>query len=256
MAFMSLQIIIPTLLIIAQFVYATNYCDPSLCNGDHIACHNNEGFHSSCKKPQDVQLTNNLKQLILDTHNKYRNKVAGGATALKPACRMATLQWDNELASLAALNVKQCKMAHDECHNTDAYKYSGQNLAWITYYNTADIKYLTGKSVDLWYNEIKDTKMSHIKSYPANYIGPQIGHFTVMMADRNIRVGCAASTYAVKGDNYRAFLFACNYATTNMIGFPIYKDCKKPATECKVDKNSKYPNLCAVSEKYDVNKWF
>lgn len=83
-----------------------------------------------------------------------------------------------------------------------------------------------------------------------------IGHFTVMVSDRNIRVGCAASTYNVQGQQYRAFLLACNYATSNVIQYPIYKSCSVAASECTAGKNLQYNNLCAVSEKYDVNKWF
>lgn len=75
-----------------------------------------------------------------------------------------------------------------------------------------------------------------------------------MMADRNIRLGCAASTYSQQP--YQAYLVACNYATTNMINFPIYKSCNKAGTSCTTGTNPKYPNLCSASEKYDVNKWF
>ncbi|XP_028894690.2 antigen 5 like allergen Cul n 1-like [Zeugodacus cucurbitae] len=240
-----------------QIVHAKDYCDSSYCGSrKHIACDNNGKFAASCKNPAMITFTQTQKDLIVDSHNNKRNTVAGGKTKLKPACRMATMQWDNELAELAALNVKQCQMKHDACRNTDAFKYSGQNLAWITFYNTPNATKLSLQSVDMWYDEIDDTKMEYINKYPNNYQGPAIGHFTVMMADRNIRVGCAASTYDESGQPYKAFLFACNYATTNMINFPIYKSCSVAASECKAGKNPKYTSLCSVSEKYDVNKWF
>lgn len=76
-----------------------------------------------------------------------------------------------------------------------------------------------------------------------------------MMADRNIRVGCAASTYTKKGEP-TSYLVACNYATTNMSNFPIYEKCAKAASTCKTGKNPQYPNLCSASEEYAVNKWF
>lgn len=71
-----------------------------------------------------------------------------------------------------------------------------------------------------------------------------------MMADRNIRVGCAAATYG------NAFLIACNYATTNMVGFPIYTSCSSAGSSCTTGPNPQYPNLCSASEVYDVNKWY
>uniref|UniRef100_W8B4H9 Venom allergen-1 n=1 Tax=Ceratitis capitata TaxID=7213 RepID=W8B4H9_CERCA len=240
-----------------QIVCATNYCDKSLCgSSQHIACNNNGKFASSCKNPTAITFTQAQKNQIVNAHNAKRDLVAGGKTALKAACRMATMQWDEELATLAALNVKQCEMKHDACHNTDAFKYSGQNLAWISFYNSPNASKLSQQSVDMWYNEIKDTKMAYINKYPNNYSGPTIGHFTVMVADKNIRVGCAASTFDVSGQPYKGYLFACNYATTNMIDFPIYKGCSEAASNCTTGRNPDFNNLCSASEEYDVNKWF
>lgn len=76
-----------------------------------------------------------------------------------------------------------------------------------------------------------------------------------MVADRNIRVGCAAATYTTKGVSYKTFLIACNYATTNMKENPIYANCTKPASKCKTGKNAAFPNLCKTTEVYTVNKW-
>ena len=77
-----------------------------------------------------------------------------------------------------------------------------------------------------------------------------------MMADRNIRVGCAAATYMNSGDSYLSYLIACNYATTNIINFPIYASANRAATACNTGTNPNYPNLCSASEVYDVNKLF
>ncbi|XP_065364366.1 antigen 5 like allergen Cul n 1-like [Calliphora vicina] len=239
---------------------ATDYCSNSICGKDvkHIACGNNGKFDASCSgDAKMVNINDSLKKLIVDAHNAKRNFIAGGGDSkLSPACRMPTMQWDNELAAVAAYNVKQCKMAHDKCHNTDAFKSSGQNLAWMGYFGAANDAEKLNQAVEMWYSEVKDTKQSHIDSYPNGYSGPTIGHFTVMMADRNIRVGCAASTYSPAGQPYKAYLVACNYATTNMINFPIYASCKKAGASCTTGTNSKYPNLCSASEHYDVNKWF
>lgn len=98
----------------------------------HIACESSWEFDTSC--PADRQLEE-LKQneidLILREHNAFRNKVAlgkqkgfrSGKRRIKfhfsvfskknknfPATRMATMTWNEELAKLAELNVKQCKM--------------------------------------------------------------------------------------------------------------------------------------------------
>ncbi|XP_011200657.2 antigen 5 like allergen Cul n 1 [Bactrocera dorsalis] len=239
-----------------QIVCAQDYCDSSYCGSrKHIACNNNGAFAASCQSPAMVTFTQAEKNSIVDAHNAKRNTVAGGKTALKTACRMATMQWDDELAKLAAFNVKQCQMKHDSCRNTKTFKHSGQNLARRSFNSSPNITQLSLLSVDAWYNEIKDTKMEYMNAYPSSYKGPAIGHFTVMVADRNIRVGCAASTYGVSGHRYTAFLFACNYATTNMVNFPIYKSCSVAASQCTTGKNPSYTSLCSASEKYDVNKF-
>ncbi|KAM7350295.1 venom allergen-1-like [Cochliomyia hominivorax] len=240
-------------------VNATDYCSSSICNNvKHIACDHNGQFDASC--PADakmVTITDDLKKVVVDAHNEKRNYLAGGGdTRFKPACRMPTMEWDDELAYLASLNVRQCKMAHDKCHNTDAFKYSGQNLAYVSFYNTADNVEKLKQMVDIWFSEINNAKQSYMDAYPNGYNGPTIGHFTVMMAERNIRVGCAASTFSVKDQSYKLYLVACNYATTNVINFPIYKSCSKAATSCTTGTNPRYPNLCSTAEKIDVNKFF
>ncbi|TMW44096.1 hypothetical protein DOY81_010824, partial [Sarcophaga bullata] len=207
-------------------------------------------FSASCpSNAKMIPITDDLKKILVDTHNEKRNFIAGGGVAkLSPACRMATMEWDDELANLAALNVMQCR-------NTDAFKYSGQNLAWFGLTGPADHAAKLKQSVEIWFSEVKDTKQSHIDSFPDGYSGPDIGHFTVMMADRNIRVGCAAVNYKNDGERYLSYLVACNYATTNMYDLPIYKSCSRAATSCTTGTNPKYPNLCSASEKYAVNKW-
>ncbi|XP_023302453.2 antigen 5 like allergen Cul n 1-like [Lucilia cuprina] len=239
---------------------ATDYCSSSICSKGvkHIACDNNGKFDASCSADAKmVTITDSLKKLLVDAHNVKRNFIArGGDSKHSPACRMSTMQWDDELAAVAAFNVKQCKMAHDKCRNTDAFKYSGQNLAWMGYYGIPNDAQKLTQAVDMWYSEVKDSKQTYIDSYPNGYSGPAIGHFTVMMADRNIRVGCAASTYSPAGQPYKAYLVACNYATTNMINFPIYASCKKAGQSCTTGSNPNYPNLCSLSEQYTVNKWF
>ncbi|XP_073835066.1 antigen 5 like allergen Cul n 1-like [Musca autumnalis] len=238
---------------------SANYCASTLCSAgvQHVACNHTGKFDSTCSKDAAmVEMNATLRQVILNVHNNKRNYVAGGKVKkFKPACRMATMKWDAELAKIASYNVRQCKMNHDKCRNTAKYKYSGQNLAWRSFNGTPNKQELIKASINAWYSEVKDTKWEHIKSYPSNYNGPAIGHFTALMGERNIAVGCAAATYSTAGVSYKTFLIACNYATTNMVNNPIYNGCTKPAAKCKVGKNSKYPNLCAVKEVYNVNNW-
>lgn len=96
------------------------------------------------------------------------------------------------------------------------------------------------ESVENWYNEIKHSEQSYINKFPSKYI---IGNFTAMMVDKNVRLGCAAITYTPPKGKTLNYLATSDYATTNMIDFPIYTSCDKPAAKSTSGTNPKYPNL-------------
>lgn len=75
----------------------------------------------SCRDPVLIEMTDEVKQKLVDGHNEYRNKVALGQIAhYAPAENMATMEWDDTLAKFAEMNVHKCEMKHDECMNTGA----------------------------------------------------------------------------------------------------------------------------------------
>uniref|UniRef100_A0A1I8PGS1 SCP domain-containing protein n=1 Tax=Stomoxys calcitrans TaxID=35570 RepID=A0A1I8PGS1_STOCA len=235
---------------------STDYCNPNLCKkGAHIACGHSGKFHSSCPANAVLfNITQSFKDFLIKYHNEKRNYIAGGNDAHHDAaCQMGTVQWDDELAYLAHFNILQCKMEHDACHNTAKYRSSGQNLA-IRWYNGApDIKRTFQKGVDSWFNEVQYSNMDFINSYRRNN-EHAIGHFTAMMVQNNVRIGCAAATYGAKDPKgLQYFLLACNYDNTNWNGNPIYASCSKPAAACTTGTNPDYPNLCSLKEFYDFN---
>lgn len=72
----------------------TNYCLTSLCSGlKHIACKNSGDFDPSCPSDRKfLDLYEEHKQLILDEHNKLRNKIASGQEiGFKTASMMSTM---------------------------------------------------------------------------------------------------------------------------------------------------------------------
>lgn len=80
----------------------------------------------------------------------------------------------------------------------------------------------------------------------------EIGHFTQLVMDRNNKVGCAISTYYQNLTNTTYYSLACNYASTNVIGYPVYR-VLKGRSECK-SMNVKYPGLCDRFESIDPNE--
>ncbi|XP_023172006.1 venom allergen 5-like [Drosophila hydei] len=235
---------------------ATDFCKYNCGSNKNIGCNNKAAWSTAC--PQDktlITFSAAEKNAIVAKHNEYRNIVArGNEKNLPPACRMATMQWDEDLAYLASLNVKSCAIRHDACRNTKSFQWAGQNLAWVTSNNNImNANELALKSIGMWYDEIAHVNRATIMAYPLSYNGPTIGHFTVMVSDRNTHVGCAASTYSANGQGFKAFLMACNYATTNIAKIKIYNSCSVPASKCTTGVNPQYKFLCSTKEAINAN---
>ncbi|XP_055842750.1 antigen 5 like allergen Cul n 1-like [Episyrphus balteatus] len=233
---------------------AVDYCSKDLCGSStHIACNNTGDFAETCSSDRDlVEITVADRKAIVQHHNQLRNDMAAGKLeGFEQSPRMASMQWDAELAKLAELNVKTCKFAHDACHNTVRFPYSGQNLGELlsNFPHSATTRDMMISLIDSWWSEKKDTTMKEINEYPRNF-NHVIGHFTVMAVEDNNRVGCAASTFRDPDvDNYYAFLFACNYAKTNIINGKTYST-GNAASKCKTGSNRNFNSLCSIREKY------
>lgn len=74
-----------------------------------------------------------------------------------------------------------------------------------------------------------------------------IGHFTAMAQQANTAVGCAVASYV--SNSLNNFLLACNYATTNIVGEPVYRR-GITAAGCNTGTNVNYNGLCKVAEVY------
>ncbi|XP_053684093.1 antigen 5 like allergen Cul n 1-like [Sabethes cyaneus] len=243
----SAIIVLVALLVESQ---ATNYCDPDLCpqRGPHVGCHASRGFSPNCgNKYEAIEMTNGRKQQILHQHNKLRSNIAQGEYRGFPtASRMATLLWDDELAQLAAINARTCRFGHDRCRSTDKFQYAGQNIAWTAFmgYDFTPESRMENFTLS-WFNEYKDCPTSAVKSYPRNYRGPMIGHFTQIVSDRSTRIGCAMMKYILRQQTN--FYFVCNYSMTNIVNQPVYKS-GKTASACKTGANHDYKGLCNPNE--------
>lgn len=77
-----------------------------------------------------VRITTARRTMILNELNEYRDRIArGDLLGFSPATRMATLQWDPELASFAELNVKRCALVNDHCRNSEQFRNVAQVVA-------------------------------------------------------------------------------------------------------------------------------
>lgn len=81
-----------------------------------------------------------------------------------------------------------------------------------------------------------------------------IGHFTAMVNDRSTAVGCSYSTFKTRlnSKSFNSYLFACNYASTNIIGCPVYKSGNK-GSSCVGGTDNIFNGLCKSTESIDAN---
>ncbi|XP_031622599.1 uncharacterized protein LOC116340305 [Contarinia nasturtii] len=227
------------------------WCDPSLCRPQqrpHVGCFDGDpSWAKKCDAPEQIEITDEVKQVFLDEHNKLRNQQAMGKTPRFPtAARMSTMTWDDTLAGLAGYNTLSCEMKHDSCHNTPPFYLAGQNLAQNYDKDPAE---LAKASTQMWFKENSLAQVSDIKKFTRlSTPEGEIGHFTQIVMDQAYKMGCAITKFNEEGT--RKSLIACNYAVSNVNGLPIY-DVGATASKCKTGTNPQYPGLCTVDEKYD-----
>lgn len=145
----------------------------------HFACNKTRTFWPNCAPGSEViEMTQSRIDLLLDIHNSLRNQLALGnltgldGATLPPAIRMSTVRWNKELSDLAELNVRQCKMSHDPCHNTAEFRFSGQNLGILS--NNVRFRdpdeVINGLS-RTWFNQYKMANGSNIDKCCFTYSG-------------------------------------------------------------------------------------
>ncbi|XP_041762912.1 antigen 5 like allergen Cul n 1-like [Anopheles merus] len=234
---------------------AQDYCKPDLCDpgNDHIGCNNPGGFTSNCPSGAKViKMTDELKKIILDEHNKYRSTVAtGGLKWLPKAKQMTTMTWDDELAKLAKLNANRCVQKHDDCHNTAKHRYSGQNLNHImtTAPSIDNIPQVIKDLISSWWDERLDVNSRMVKAMYDPGRHTMIFHFAVMAADKANKIGCAISQWPENGNPY--LYLVCNYSFTDIVGLPMYAQ-GEPCSGCTKGCNSAYEGLCNPDEPVSV----
>ncbi|KAH8295492.1 hypothetical protein KR018_012307, partial [Drosophila ironensis] len=238
--------------------FGVDYCGLPTCLDKHIGCNNKGNFSENCPKDaREVNIAGHQK-LILGLFNELRNKVAGGLIeGLPKAVRMAKMSWCEELSHLALLNAKTCESIPDKCRSTERFAYAGQNNA-IFHYSGAESEYtdaeIIKEQIELWFAERANASPEILSSFPEELPKKTVGQFTIAVAEKNTHIGCAAVRFSK--DFYNHFILTCNFATSNLVGQPVYTPGEKSTTGCKNRYGAAfdYPNLCYAKEIYDNEK--
>ncbi|KAL7737678.1 hypothetical protein ACLKA6_006078 [Drosophila palustris] len=257
-----------------RILMAFDYCDPVLCPGPekHIACNNFGELAESCSPDAHVVRINaDRRNMILNALNDYRDRIArGDLMGFKPATRMATLQWDPELASFAELNVKRCALVNDHCRNSEQFRNVAQVVAeggWQSEpsdgiantpleYHTEDE--VINATLEQMFAEYKECSMRDIIAYSPPINSKCIAYFTQLVRDSTTHVGCGIlrQTHNTSNNAGQWLLsthqyMTCNFVRGNDVNAPVYLSGDRPATECRTGRNPAFINLCSISEIYD-----
>uniref|UniRef100_W8APR1 Venom allergen 5 n=1 Tax=Ceratitis capitata TaxID=7213 RepID=W8APR1_CERCA len=235
------------------------YCDKQkdICGpNEHFMC-NFETVPRGGDLMHLAPMTNKLKRLVVDNHNKYRNILASGEQVFgkedkkfPKATRMREVLWDDELAYIAEKHAARCHMMHDKCHSTERFPFSGQNLYIIGGTKMfTDIDFRIVQSIDLWWAECElvGDGISLVEKFPGSEDFHATGHFTAMANERAAFVGCGAALCQNCTSGKYCLEISCNYSLTNMHGTYMYKAGDSSASECdyfETTPSVKYPHLC------------
>ncbi|XP_055607920.1 antigen 5 like allergen Cul n 1-like [Uranotaenia lowii] len=214
---------------------------------EHIGCNAYASFGPKCGDDARIVFLNwTIRGWILDQHNQLRSGLALGDYGFPTAARMATLEWDAELALVASFKARTCIFEHDFCRNTERFITAGQNILITSVLPNRKPLVEEIMAIDSFFSEYKDATVEDLKAYP-RYLGegPMIGHFTQIGADRANRVGCSLIRW--KNSNWYNYMFVCNYSMNNIEGQRIY-DFGPTGSGCITGTNPDYPGLCSTRE--------
>ncbi|XP_039481814.1 venom allergen 5.02 isoform X2 [Drosophila santomea] len=133
---------------------SSKWCKTDLCRGQHVLCEDNGKFHSTCPKQATavVKMSWDMIDLIVDQHNEYRNKFAGGMGQHAKAARMTTIEWDPELAKVADALVRRCEPIRDQCAITPNYNHGEVSYSLEKYFCMTSKKDALRKQLDRWFD--------------------------------------------------------------------------------------------------------
>ncbi len=146
-----------------------------------------------------------FQKTILERHNYYRGIAGIPLMKWNPGIAQNAQKWANQLKG------RGCKMAHSSHSfrgDVAGHSYLGENLywAWSSATVTPDAS-RAQNSVDSWYSEIADFQYSAKgTNCPLRGKKGMIGHFTQLMWDKSVELGCA---HAVCGGT--SLVIVCQY---------------------------------------------
>lgn len=227
-----------------------NWCDleKNYCDGQpHIGC-NTTQLENKCVDEKFVEITDELKDTILNLHNYFRNQISTGKIPPYPkAKRMREMVWDKELGYLASLHVKKCNGMKDGCRSTYDSDGAGQSIGFR--YNSKDsVKEALQKIITEWFIEKRQKNLFYVDRIPYNGNNNFL-NFVQMIIESNFKIGCAYITFARD-----TVMLTCNYDSSNRLNRSMESVYIKgdPCSDCYdyygLGCSLTFPGLCSSTE--------
>lgn len=205
-------------------------------------------------------MTDELRQRVVDIHNKLRNRMAIGEEVnyKNTISNMKQISYDPELEKLAQCHANECifsgQEVHDRCIRTGKFEFVGQNINIVSdvdFYDEWLRPNYTETMILSWYNEIVLTDRSNYASFTDKLKhdvdkDEQVGHFAQVVWGDTYKIGCARAS-GVTGDasHKHGLIFICNYAPGLMHGESVF-EAGTPCSKCPKDFrcSTEYRGLC------------
>ncbi|XP_017008406.2 antigen 5 like allergen Cul n 1 [Drosophila takahashii] len=246
------------LVLITQPAISTDYCDKDLCQPEitHIGCHNYGDFDETCGNGAIMlKFPMHLRAHLLAVLNDFRNTLAlGQYPGFRPAARMATLRWHEELAGLAKFALRRCENMDEYCSNTDEFRYVSYiygSTKWLHQEKTP--KSVMEFVLQFWMDDIKSCTMAHINTEKAPKDRHCRGYFTQLVQDLAAHIGCAMMMRRSMASGLYQYGVLCQFSRGKIANELVYRESSNPGSRCYAGTHSVYQGLCSPDEHVNPN---
>ncbi|XP_014254233.1 venom allergen 5-like isoform X2 [Cimex lectularius] len=182
-------------------------------------------------------MNDEIRKVIIDTHNELRNKVAkGDQPTQNPAQNMRKLYWSEALEKEAQDWADTCQFRHDPLLRESRH---GQNIYWVhSSYEKINMTAYLMEGVIEWYNEVD-------LGYNGTF-NPETGHYSQLIWGATKLVGCGVAV--TKTGRYTDIYLVCNYTPGgNVVGKLPYEYGTVDCENNEMFSSTDYSHLCDIN---------
>ncbi|XP_075986803.1 uncharacterized protein LOC142983691 isoform X2 [Anticarsia gemmatalis] len=241
-------------------IYLADFCPRmEFCaEGAHVMCMYYDPNHAMgprCSNPQNITMTAELANQLLDITNAIRSKIAFGKETghfdakLPRGYGVFRVRWDNELATFAQVLANQCVLRHDLCRATKRFADPGQTAGLVRFthpewmpiskvnkpmvpgLNHDKLTYSVSQTLKSWYSQKVDVTVEMVNNYPDWSLKPELGGrlYLEMIHGSTTHMGCGMSAYTEfayydsrRALNYNSVQMICNFSSRPKTGEVTY----------------------------------